>query len=356
MKKVLSIVSSIALAAVLLWPVQPAAASDAEPPSLNMYLPIDIEDHWAYAELDHFVMADLIKGYQNGDGSVSVKPEQSVTRAEFVALLVRGLGLESKASGKAFADVEPTKWYYEPIRIASSLGIVNGTSDAQFEPGKKINRGELATMIVRAFKSSIDFADVTRDLPFVDVPDYFATESIAAAYETGIVYGKTELEFQPFASAKRAEAVVMLTRALDMQASDLPEDSALFELVKKSDTTFKDAVNAKQLDRLHELNESYSTGYQFALNYVIANALLEMKEEGIVLNYADTKEPVLTVLHKADRFAIVESTGGSYELTTTENGQESKETLTSDSLYLMKKMGDGSWKVYANLFDEEQQP
>ncbi|RJE89023.1 hypothetical protein D3P07_13805 [Paenibacillus sp. 1011MAR3C5] len=43
-------------------------ASAAESRELASYFPVDMEEHWAYYELDDFVNADLLKGYKSGHG------------------------------------------------------------------------------------------------------------------------------------------------------------------------------------------------------------------------------------------------------------------------------------------------
>ena len=41
-----------------------------------------------------------------GDGSGNYNPDQAVTRAEFAAIVVRGLGLKPNADGRPFSDIQ----------------------------------------------------------------------------------------------------------------------------------------------------------------------------------------------------------------------------------------------------------
>jgi hypothetical protein len=73
----------------------------------------DIKGHWAEETLQKWVENNHLKGY--GDGSI--KPNESVTRAEFMALINRAFKFEEKAEVKA-ADVAPSKWYYDQVARA----------------------------------------------------------------------------------------------------------------------------------------------------------------------------------------------------------------------------------------------
>ena len=342
-------IAAIAFLAVALtvMPLRSDCLLAAEEIDMGLYFPTDIEEHWAYDELDNFVVADLLKGYKDAQGNVTIKPDNQITRAEFVALLVRALGLTSSESGKTFMDVPADQWYYEPIRIASSLGIVNGVSDTEFGPNKLINRGDIATMVVRAFDSTVAFNTGTGQLPFDDVPMYYATEFIVDAHAAGIVNGVKEREFRPFANAKRAEAVVMLQRALDLQESDLPSEEVLKAIITEAEKRENDAINNGMIQNLNTIYPEYYTAFQLLANRAYGDVLQELASEGYTMSIEETGTRNLEVTFASDRFAIVESTGGVYRFTYEVDGEQSVEEESNDGLYYMKKTEDNSWKVYA---------
>lgn len=78
LKKIFSVILPFTLAVALLFPAQATTTYGAEPVDLEMYFPVDIEEHWAYNELDNFVSADLLKGYEDYNGVVTVKPEKAL--------------------------------------------------------------------------------------------------------------------------------------------------------------------------------------------------------------------------------------------------------------------------------------
>jgi hypothetical protein len=339
------------LSMLLIYPLQSVQVKAAELASLDMYFPTDIEEHWAHYELDNFVNADLLRGYVDQEGYVTVKPSNPISRAEFVSILVRALGLTSDASGTAFADVEQGKWYFDSIRVASSLGIVNGISATKFGPNQLIKRGEIAAMVVRAFSSSVQFEGETK--LFTDVPDYFAKESILKASQAGIVRGASETLFKPFANATRAEAVVMLQRALDLQKSALPEDDLLTAAVLGVEEQENQTIKDKTYDQLDDVYAQFHTGYQLALSNSFTEDLIAHINQGYEIEFEKISEQTLTVVDKTDRFAVVESKGGSYKVTTTKNNEATTDTGTTNGIYLLKKMDENSWKIYMYFQDEQ---
>lgn len=87
----------------------------------------------------------------SGVSETEFAPEKPVTRAEFAALIVRALGLE--ATGEAgFKDVDSTDWYADAVAAAYEAGIVSGRSIETFVPDDIITRQEMAIMIVRAYE------------------------------------------------------------------------------------------------------------------------------------------------------------------------------------------------------------
>lgn len=340
------------LFALLIYPLHSVQVKAAELTPLENYFPTDIEEHWALYELDNFVNADLLRGYVDNEGIVTLKPNDSISRAEFVSILVRALGLTSDVPGTTFTDVEQGKWYSDSIRIASSLGIVNGINETKFGPNQNIKRGEIATMVVRAFSSSVKFEGEIK--LFKDVPEYYAKSSIIKASQAGIVRGITETEFKPFANAKRAEAVVMLQRALDLQASSLPEDGLLTTVVLDSEEQENQVIKDKTYDQLSDVYAKFYTGFYLAFNHSYSEELIALVNEGYEIEMDKISEQKLTVINKTDRFAMIESTGGSYKVTTTIANDQNIETVATDGIYYLKKMNDNSWKIYM-YFNNEQQ-
>ena len=92
----------------------------------------------------------IITGYTDG----SFKPDQSVTRAEFAAMLTRMLGVpDSALTGYAktsFTDMSGYGWANSYIGFCEAKGIINGYGDGTFGPGRTVTVNEAITMTLRA--------------------------------------------------------------------------------------------------------------------------------------------------------------------------------------------------------------
>jgi len=113
----------------------------------------DIESHWIeeYKEVLYTLQhLGIITGYPEDN---SFRPQNQITRAEFVKVLVvaTGYSTENISINQSFNDVNPKLWSYPYIEAAVKDGIVVlGDYKGNFEPSKPITRQEMAIMIVRA--------------------------------------------------------------------------------------------------------------------------------------------------------------------------------------------------------------
>ena len=148
-----------------------------------------------------------------GDGTFGVG--RSMTRAEFVTVLVRMFRWSDAGGADAFTDIEGS-W----ARSAINTAAVNGVVDAggTFSPDTPITRREMAVMLVRALgyhELAGQLADLP--LPFDDVADNRGY--IAIAYDIGMITGVEgaggQLKFLPRDSAAREEAAAMLVRVYE---------------------------------------------------------------------------------------------------------------------------------------------
>lgn len=160
------------------------------------------------------------RGVISGKTATSFDPDATMTRAEFAAIVVRGLGLSEKA-GSVFADVPAQSWYAGYVGSAYSYGIVSGTSAGAFNPDGTITREEAAVMTARAAKlcgMDTTLADGTvRDMlaQFTDyiTASHWARSSLAFCYQEDIL-SRDDLDIRPGAAIRRGEVAGMLFRLL----------------------------------------------------------------------------------------------------------------------------------------------
>ncbi|MGM9615053.1 MAG: S-layer homology domain-containing protein, partial [Oscillospiraceae bacterium] len=105
---------------------------------------------WYATEVKTLASLGVINGYKDG----TFRPNNSVTRAEFVTMLVNLTGVSSSSS--SFSDVSATHWAKNAIFAAASQGWVNGYEDGTFRPNNKITRAEAVVVMNRVLGRSAD--------------------------------------------------------------------------------------------------------------------------------------------------------------------------------------------------------
>lgn len=139
------------------------------------------------------------------------KPQQAVSRAEFVSALVRALGLKADGSAStAFKDVSAKAWYAKDVTAAIKAGLVNGVSKTQFAPDAKLTREQAAILLTRALKLK---ASETVALKDANKASAGAQDSIQAAMSGGWMTAY-EGSFSPKAQLTREQAAVISARIL----------------------------------------------------------------------------------------------------------------------------------------------
>ncbi|QIB68401.1 S-layer homology domain-containing protein [Aminipila butyrica] len=116
--------------------------------------------HWADQYLNNLVSQQVMRGDENGN----LYPNDSITRAEFVAMVNRAFGYSQRGS-MPFNDVAQEAWYYDDISVAKKQGYFTGIYPDTAGPDTPLKREEAVTLLCRALKiegvpfDSLQFAD-----------------------------------------------------------------------------------------------------------------------------------------------------------------------------------------------------
>ncbi len=152
----------------------------------------------------------FIKGYDNG---TTFKPDGNMTRAEACTIITRLLTAEEAIKGKytsKFTDVKAGAWYYDNIAYLENKGYLDSYSGS-FKPDQKITRAEFVELVynmgvISESDKEVSFTDVPATHPRYDV--------IMAAAKSGLVNGKSATTFDPDGDIKRSEVVKVICTAL----------------------------------------------------------------------------------------------------------------------------------------------
>lgn len=174
----------------------------------------DISGHWAKQNIEWMVGKSFVTGYKDG----TFKPNNSITRSEFAAILVRSGTFDRNSYRGTFSDIKDGEWHSVFIQTAYDKGWIKG-SDGKFRPNDKISRAEMAAIMGRIVKSrSQDPANGRHMIAnvFADrwsIPNW-SKDDMAYTIENSIMKGGTGNRFLPNDSSTRAEAATVIYNTL----------------------------------------------------------------------------------------------------------------------------------------------
>ena len=157
------------------------------------------ESHWAFDAVNYLRWNNIV----NGDTNNSFNPENNVSRAELVNMLVCAFNV--KGSTCDFADVNSGDWFYGYVAAAFTKGLINGDG-SNFRPNEDITRQDAAVIIFR-FAENSGKKYTGGDLIFEDadsISDY-AKNAVAALSSDGTINGIDGKRFAPQERLTRAQ-------------------------------------------------------------------------------------------------------------------------------------------------------
>ncbi|GHV45414.1 hypothetical protein FACS189492_2730 [Clostridia bacterium] len=170
-----------------------------------------VSGYWAYDDISALKAKGVLSGY--GDGMF--RPDDTVTREEYVKMIIVLFGLEDKSASSYFYDVFDSDWFYPYVSAAFEKGIVKGSDKGMFGVNAEITRQDAAVIASRVMGFiGAPFAERRDYTGFADassISDY-ALEAVKALYRAGKINGMDTGRFEPARFCTRAEAAAMLCR------------------------------------------------------------------------------------------------------------------------------------------------
>lgn len=175
------------------------------------------QGHWAKVAIDSAVAKGYFKGYADGN----FKPNGTVTRAEFAALLARvAKAEESEVTGHSFSDLSG-HWSEAEVERAVSLGFIQPSDYLNgFQPNTPITRFEMAKWMTSGLAANNDdFKQALEDTKTTVIPvrEYFKpgipqskSSYVAVALGTKLMSGYPDGSFGLDKKATRAETAIIL--------------------------------------------------------------------------------------------------------------------------------------------------
>ena len=170
---------------------------------------------WAHEAIGNLWKNGIIAG-RSAD---TFAPGESVTRAEFVKMLIMGFFDENENYGDCdFEDVSKESWYYEYISKACSKEIINGIDENSFMPEKPITREQAAAVVYRAARMlNIEMSEGKEKFADDSMISDYAASAIYALKGLGIISGRENNMFAPRENITRAEAAKIIFASIKVK-------------------------------------------------------------------------------------------------------------------------------------------
>lgn len=202
----------------------------------------DLTGHWSQSAVTRLQDLNLLKGYTDG----TFKPNQVISRAEFVMILDRAFGFTGNATTDSYADLSSDDWYHDVMVRANGSGIIEGTDREHLSPKQPITRQDAAVMVDRAFQLSTAMNEDSDLSKFQDADDISSYSKKALTYlvNENMIKG-FQGKLNPKAPITRAETAQLLSAMI----ADVKNAPGVYEsrvdgnfIVNSTDVTLKNTV------------------------------------------------------------------------------------------------------------------
>ncbi|MFB5679161.1 OmpL47-type beta-barrel domain-containing protein [Paenibacillus terreus] len=196
------------------------------PAPVKLQMPIDMVDsetdsgnEKTFVDIDKTFSRDKVKylaaiGVVEGTTESTFEPNRAVTRAEYMAMMVRALKLpEASETELTFKDIDSRGWYVSELRTAIAYVVARGFSQNIFAPDAVINREQASKMIGNALQElpRRKISKVYKDENGISV---WAKDEVMGLTQESLVKGYPDGTFRPKNNVTRAEAAEMIYNML----------------------------------------------------------------------------------------------------------------------------------------------
>lgn len=164
-----------------------------------------VSNYWARDYISDLYEKEIISD------AAYFRPEDFITRAEFVKLAVAAFNISATENQCVFSDVSEDDWFYPYVSAAASNGAVTG-DNSLFYPEQNITREDICVILHRIIKSDVS-ADISVFTDYESISDY-AVEAVSSLCGLSVINGNEDGTFLPQSFATRAQTAKMISAAL----------------------------------------------------------------------------------------------------------------------------------------------
>ncbi|TQR97580.1 immunoglobulin-like domain-containing protein [Paenibacillus ottowii] len=185
----------------------PILSSDSQEPA--QVWP-DLQDHWAAKSLQSLAAKGWMQGYKDGN----MRPERAVSRAEFVAVLIRALGTTGDESpSTSFTDMKG-HWAGSAVETAHRQGWIQGLTAQTFGPDESLTREQAMVILSYVMQNQTSVSGPTGLQSYKDNQQISSWSSTAFenAIGSGWISGYPDGTLKPKTAISRGEMAELLVR------------------------------------------------------------------------------------------------------------------------------------------------
>lgn len=170
----------------------------------------DTQGHWAEEYINDLYQQEVVSGKSEG----IFDPNGLITRAELtkIAILAFGHSVNPTPNEHPFQDVPLNSWYAPYVEEAKRLGFVSGYDTGGFGPNDFVTRAAALKILLGA--AGINTSGLTPDFPDVATDAWFA-DYVGFAQANEIVGGYADGSFGPGNNMTRAQVAKVVIKILE---------------------------------------------------------------------------------------------------------------------------------------------
>ncbi|MFI3210148.1 MAG: S-layer homology domain-containing protein [Peptostreptococcaceae bacterium] len=166
------------------------------------------EKYFAKDHIENLISRGVLEGYPDD----TFRPNESITRAEFVKATNRAFNFTEKGT-ESFKDIDSNAWYFDEILIATNAGYIEGYEDSTFRPNEKITRQEIAKILGILLKVSADGITSFEDDSEIS---NWAKKYVDGLKNENVLGGYEDNTFKPKENATRGESAKLIRISSDI--------------------------------------------------------------------------------------------------------------------------------------------
>lgn len=198
----------------------------------------DIDSSSDYAKQAIISLAE--KNIITGDEHGNFNPQNTITRAEMITLIVKALQVDTTnvPETPTFQDVPKTHWAYKYVEAAYREGIVKGMSKEIFGKNEQCTREQMTVMFIRSLGLSDETINPNEEFTNInelsdrDMISSWAKDAIEFSLASGLMKGTSTTTFTPKGNAERQQVAVVTHRVIN-------EKENILEFAKGDSETIK---------------------------------------------------------------------------------------------------------------------